>query len=162
MPTVLDRLFDDAVAQTQDHLLRGLTLEQMKDSVARDIEALLNSRMALSDESLQPYPNARDSVMSFGMSDFVGKSLERADDRTEVCLKIKQAISRHEPRLRDVNVTLVGSNTRMHAISFSVTAILLLDPAAEPISFDALLQPTTQQYSVSHARRAPDARNTSY
>lgn len=154
-PTVLDRLFDDASTTAgHDHLLRGLTLDQMKDSVARDVEALLNTRMALNDEQLSPFAHARKSVLSFGMSDFVGKSLERADDRRSISELIERAISRHEPRLRNVVVTLSGPSTRLHALSFSVTALLVLDPATEPISFDALLQPTTQQYSVAASRRS--------
>lgn len=162
-PTVFDRLFDDASLRPQhDHLLRGLTLEQMKDSVARDVEALLNTRLALDEEQLSAYAHARRSVLSFGMSDFVGKSLERADDRRDICETITRAISTHEPRLRDVTVTLAGPSTRLHALSFSVTALLVLDPATEPISFDALLHPTTQQYSVMASRRAvaPEARHT--
>lgn len=162
-PTVFDRLFDDASSQTHDHLLRGLTIEQMKDGVARDVEALLNTRLALSADQLSPYPLARRSVLAFGMSDFVGKSLESAEDRRTICELIERAISLHEPRLRDVTVTLSGPSTRLYALSFSVTALLVLDPATEPISFDALLHPTTQQYSVSASRRAAghsDARNT--
>ena len=161
-PTVLDRLFDDAIAQSQDHLQRGLTLDQMKDCVARDVEALLNTRMALSAGTLSDYKNAGRSVVSYGMGDFVGKSLERAEDRAAICGLIEQAISLHEPRLQDVAVKLVGPNTRMHALSFSVTALLVLDPATEPISFDALLQPMTQQYSVTQSRRSSEARDTRY
>jgi type VI secretion system protein ImpF len=162
-PTVLDRLFDETSSSpSHDHLLRGLTLDQMKDSVARDVEALLNTRLALSDDQLSPFPNARHSVLSFGMSDFVGRSLERADDRRSICELIERAIALHEPRLRDVVVTLAGPSTRLHALSFSVTALLVLDPATEPISFDALLQPTTQQYSVTASRRSGhgEVRNT--
>ena len=161
-PTVLDRLFDDAIAQPHDHLLRGLTLEQMKDCVARDVEALLNTRMALTDDVLGDFKHAGQSVLSYGMGDFVGRSLERAEDRAAICGLIEQAISRHERRLRDVAVKLVGPNTRMHALGFSVTAMLVLDPAAEPISFDALLQPMTQQYSVTQSRRSNEARDTTY
>lgn len=161
-PTVLDRLFDEVSNQPHDHLLRGLTLDQMKDCVARDVEALLNTRMTLRDEQFAPYAHVRQSVLSFGMSDFVGKSLERVDDRRSICELIERAITVHEPRLRDVVVTLSGPSTRLHALSFSVMALLVLDPATEPISFDALLHPSTQQYTVMASRRAGlvDARNT--
>lgn len=152
-PTVFDRLFDDAVGKPSDPLSRGMSLEQMKDSVARDIEALLNTRMALNLDDIGQFPQAKRSVLSFGMRDFVGKSLERAEDRRSICEVIERAISGHDPRLRDVVVTLSGPSTRLHALSFSVTALLMLDPANEPISFDALLQPTTQQYSVTASRR---------
>lgn len=152
-PTVFDRLFDDASSQPHDHLLRGLTLDQMKDSVARDVEALLNTRLALRDDQLSAYAHARRSVLSFGMNDFVGKSLENVEDRRTICELIERAISLHERRLQNVSVTLAGTSSRMHALSFSVTALLVLDPATEPISFDALLHPTTQQYSVVASRR---------
>lgn len=49
--TLFDKLFGAA-----DVSERGWKLEQLKESVARDLEALLNTRTALTEESLEGYP----------------------------------------------------------------------------------------------------------
>jgi type VI secretion system protein ImpF len=154
IPSLLDRLFDDAVGSGADHLQRGMSLEQMKTSVARDIEVLLNTRTGLPMQSLDPYPCTRNSILSFGLQDFVGLSLTNPNDRDAICNGIRDAIERHEPRLREVRVTLSPHAGLQQFLNFTVTAVLVLDPAVEAVSFDALLQPVTQQYAVSLSRHA--------
>lgn len=151
-PTLFDRLMDDDGPSTQGHVLRGIGIEQIKDGVARDLEALLNTRTAFSESSLFEFPKAFDSVLSFGLVDFVGKSLERSEDRAWICRSIEQAIARHEPRLRNVTVSLARPDGRQQTLHFAVIAMLVLDPSVEPVSFEATLQPMTQKYAVSHAK----------
>lgn len=151
-PTLFDRLVDDDGPDGQGHLLRGIGIEQIKDGVARDLEALLNTRTAFSESSLSSFPKAFDSVLSFGLVDFVGKSLERSEDRTWICRSIEQAIARHEPRLRNVTVSLARPVNQRQTLHFAVVAMLVLDPSVEPVSFEATLQPMTQKYAVSHAK----------
>lgn len=152
-PSLIDRLLDGRSDTGLDHVLRGFTLEQMKDCVARDLESLLNSRMALNQGHLDDYPQAQQSVLTFGMNDFVGKSLGRAEDREAICQAISSAITRHEPRLREVVVNILRPDAKQRQLNFSVTALLVLDPATEAVSFDAMLQPLTQQYAVTSTRR---------
>ncbi|MBL0730551.1 type VI secretion system baseplate subunit TssE [Piscinibacter sp. HJYY11] len=151
-PSLLDRLFDDSVDTSADHLQRGLTLEQMKASVARDIESLLNTRIGPMPEAFSGLPLTRDSILSFGLDDFVGLSLSNPNDRATICQSIREAILRHEPRLQGVEVTITPHAGLRQFLNFTVTAMLVLDPTMEAVSFDALLQPVTQQYAVSHSR----------
>jgi type VI secretion system protein ImpF len=154
-PPLLDRLFDDTVGTGADQLLRGMTLEQMKACVARDIEALLNTRIGPAPDTLSGFPLARGSILSFGLYDFVGLSLGNPADREKICQSIREAIRRHEPRLQGVEVVLAPHAGLQQFLNFSVTAMLVLDPAMEAVSFDALLQPVTQQYAVSLSRNSP-------
>lgn len=153
-PSLLEKLFDDAPkAKVSSGVFKSASLEQYKESVARDLEGLLNSRAAYGEEDLKAYPNCQTSLMTYGLRDFSAKSLANAYDRAGICRSIEQAIARHEPRLHGVRVTLEANARSVGGLHFSIHALLDLQPAREPISFDAMLQPSTQQYSVSRLRR---------
>ena len=150
-PSLFDKLFDDSpVAPVR----RRLTLEQLKDSVARDLEFLLNTRAVIDHEQIADFALASRSVIGFGLSDFAGLSLASVHDRRNICVSIERAIAQHEPRLRDVRVELELDRKAVNALFFSIKAVLVVRPAQEPVSFDAMLQPTSLQYSVNrpHAR----------
>lgn len=149
-PSLFDKLFDD---QPVGAVRRRLSLEQLKDSVARDLEALLNTRMALDDEAAESLPLVGRSIASFGLSDFAGLSLANVHHRRLICASIQTAIAIHEPRLRDVRVDIELHRKAVNALYFSINAVLVVRPAQEPVSFDALLTPTSLQYSVSRHRR---------
>lgn len=148
-PSLFDKLFDDLPVGA---VRRRLSLDQLKDSVARDLEALLNTRAILDEQWCNEFPLAADSVAGFGMSDFAGLSLANVHDRRCICTAIEGAIAAHEPRLRDVRVALELHRKTVNALYFSINAVLYVRPAQEPVAFDALLQPTSLQYSVSRHR----------
>lgn len=148
-PSLFDKLFDDLPVGAAR---RRLSLEQLKDTVARDLEALLNTRVLLDDEYDQSFPQAVRSVAGFGLADFAGLSLANVHDRRRICAAIESAIAAHEPRLRDVRVELEFQRKTVNALYFSINAVLFVRPAQEPVAFDALLQPTSLQYSVSRGR----------
>lgn len=154
-PSLFEKLLDDEPEVPSEYAVVQMSIEQMKDSVARDVEALLNTRCGVSDDTLQPYEHCRSSILSFGMIDFAGLSLANPRDRDHICRSIETAIRAHEPRLRDARVVLELKGEGRHKLHFSIHALLVVDLAREPVSFDAMLQPTTQQYSVRRARRAP-------
>lgn len=149
-PSFFDKLFDD---QPVGAARRRLSLEQLKDSIARDLEALLNTRMAMDEELVESFPLVARSVAAFGLADFAGLSLANVYHRRKICSSIEGAIAAHEPRLRDVRVDLELHRKTVNALYFSINAVLVVRPAQEPVSFDALLTPTSLQYSVSRHRR---------
>lgn len=153
-PTIFDKLFDnESRVPTETNSLRRLNIEELKESVAADLETLLNSRRGHSDERLQAYPYASMSILSFGIVDFVGLSLSNPADCHRICRGIEQTISWHEKRLCNVRVTLENDRYTTNTLRFCIHALLVVYPAREPVNFDALLQPTTQQYSVVRGRR---------
>lgn len=151
--TLFERLFD-AAPQRAGELdpLRGWSIDELKDSVAGDLEALLNSRTAMPADAVEDFPAARRSLLCYGMCDFVGRSLANPADRSYICHTLEQTIAAHEPRLRDVTVSLLADERAVNVLRFSISAVLVVEPAQEPVSFDALLQPTTQRYSVAKGR----------
>lgn len=153
-PSLIEKLLDDAPGKPgTGGLARALSVEQYKESVARDLEGLLNSRSAYSAVDLAQFPNCRQSLMTYGLRDFSSMSLASAYDRAAICQSLEKAIARHEPRLSNVQVRLDSDGRLGGGLHFTIQALLDLQPAREPVSFDALLQPTTLQYSVSRMRR---------
>lgn len=152
-PTLFEKLFDDApYRQTESAPLKRLSIDELKDSVARDLEALLNSRGGLTSTLASQFPQAARSVLSYGMEDFVGLSLANPADCHRICSTIERAIAAHEPRLRNARVTIESDEGSKTSLRFIITALLVVHPTREPVNFDALLQPTTQQYSVVKSR----------
>lgn len=152
-PSLIEKLLDDAPGKPGGGEFKSVSIEQYKESVAHDLEGLLNSRSAFSGEGLTGFPECRQSLMTYGLCDFSSKSLANDYDRAEICRSLEQAIARHESRLSGVQVRL-DSDSRLGAgLHFTIQAMLDMHPANEAVSFDAMLQSTTLQYSVSRLRR---------
>jgi len=152
-PFLLDRLFQPADTMSRGDAARPrFSIEQIKDSVARDLESLLNTRSAHLPEHLKAWPNAARSVLTFGLMDFVGLSLDNPEHRDLICTSIADTIHCHEPRLRQVTVRLEAAKQLGLGLRFAIHAKLVVNPLVEAVSFDALLQPTTQRYAVKSAR----------
>jgi type VI secretion system protein ImpF len=152
-PSLLDRLLGEHDAANRSG--HGLTLEQFKDSVARDLEDLLNTRCALSQEMLRAYPECARSIVNYGLMDFAGMCLSSSDDRARICTALKTAIERHEPRLRNVQARLEKEAGAINRINFAISGTLVGLPFNETVSFDAVLQPSSQHYSINrHGRGA--------
>ncbi|GAB3554550.1 type VI secretion system baseplate subunit TssE [Noviherbaspirillum agri] len=154
-PTLFDRLADDAPREREEKQpLRLITAEQLKESVAKDLEALLNSRCAYGPDVFSGFPETLRSMCSYGMHDFVGLSLANPADRNHICRSLERTIDTHERRLRQVHVSLELEEGAVNRLKFAIHALLIVHPSTEPVFFDALLQPSTLQYSVSKGRRA--------
>ena len=121
-PGLFDRLL--GVPQREARL----TAEDLKDIVARDLEALLNTRSVL-DEAV-------------------------VAERPAICSCIEKTIACHEPRLRNVKAALELREESVNRLSFSITALLVASLSEEAVNFDAVLQPSTLQYSIKKTGRA--------
>lgn len=88
------------------------------------------------------------SLVSYGLPDFTSFSLLSKHDRNRIRRAVEQAIANFEPRLARVNVTLEPPRDNDRALRFHIEALLRLEPAPELVTFDAVLQLTTQKYVV--------------
>ena len=152
-PSLLDKLFlPDGGASNP--VMRRMSIDDVKESVAVDLESLLNSRAMRRDDELAAFPHCQRSIVAYGLRDFAGMSLASSYDRATICRAIENAIACHESRLKNVRVTLDVDDRATNVLHFSISAMLVVHPAREPVSFDALLQPATLRYAVSRSRRA--------
>jgi type VI secretion system protein ImpF len=155
VPGLLDRLMDRPArgASGAGAGVVRVSIEDLKESVARDLEALLNTRCAAQDAQFKDLPECRRSLATYGLQDFAGRSLLSFDDRAFVCRCLEDAIARHEPRLRNVRATLELRSGSTNALHFAITAMLVVHAAQEPVNFDAVLQPSSQHYTINKAGR---------
>jgi len=148
VPTILDRLLDDEPTETRERPAdRYQRVKDLKRAVQRDLEALLNTRQEALEAVPEDFTETRQSLVVYGLPDFSSLDLNSAADRTHIRRAVEQAIANFEPRLDRVRVSLEQSKV-VRGLHFRIEAILLLDPAPEPVTFDAELQLTTQKYSV--------------
>lgn len=150
-PGLFDRLLDPLGIHARNGA--GLSLEQWKDAVARDLEDLLNTRCALSEDLLDAYPECASSIINYGLIDFAGMCLSSSEDRGRVCACLKAAIERHEPRLRNVQARLERETGSINRVSFAISATLAGLPMREAVNFDAVLQPSSLHYSINRSIR---------
>jgi type VI secretion system protein ImpF len=139
------------------HGAARLTIEELKDTVARDLEALLNTRANVADEELKAYPECSRSMVTYGLGDFADLCLSSPSDRASICERIEKTIACHEPRLRNVRARLDLQGESVNRLNFSITAVLVASVSQEPVNFDAVLTPSTLQYSISKAGKAARA-----
>jgi type VI secretion system protein ImpF len=155
MPGLFDRLDADDDDVPGDSRARARKLDEWKESITRDLEALLNTRSALLPHTLAPYTEVGGSVVNYGLIDFAGMCMTSDTDQKRICTAVRLAIERHEPRLHRVAVTLQPRQGAINRVDFVITAQLKSQTAAQPMHFNAVFQPSLQKYSIQSVRAIP-------
>lgn len=127
---------------------RARAVEQAMRSITRDLQALLNTRSALSQASLKPYDEVARSIVNYGLIDFAGMCVTSNADQHDICHAVRLAIERHEPRLHKVAVTLQPRQGAINRVDFVITGRLKSAPHDDPLSFNAVFRPSLQQYAI--------------
>jgi type VI secretion system protein ImpF len=149
VPSILDRLLDEDPGVTQEPMAgRFQGVRGMERAVARDLETLLNTRQEILQALPDEFAELNNSLLTYGLPDLSSFSLDSEDDRGRVRRVIEQAIANCEPRLERVQVILQAPRENERGLRFRIDALLRVDPAPEPVTFDAMLQLNTQQYIV--------------
>jgi type VI secretion system protein ImpF len=151
-PGFFEKLIGDGGRLLSQSHVRLLSLEELKDEVAKDLELLLNTRAVFRLDDLKKHPECAASIINYGLQDFAGMSLVSTDDRASICRNLEQSIARHEPRLKSVRASLELQDGQINRLSFSISALLVVSATQEPVSFDAVLQPSSLQYSIKKSR----------
>ena len=127
---------------------RFQSVRELEKAVARDLETLLNTRQETLEELPVEFAEASRSLLAYGLPDFSAFSLDSGSDRNQVRRVVEQTIIVFEPRLDRVRVTLEPPRNQDRGLRFRIDAMLRVEPAPEPVTFDAVLQLNTQQYIV--------------
>lgn len=130
-------------AHTQAH-------ERCRQSITRDLLALLNTRSGLPVEALKGFPAVEGSVLNYGLIDFAGMCMTSDTDQHDICRAVRLAIQRHEPRLHKVSVTLRAKKDSINRVEFVISAELKGVIGGDPLAFDAVFRPSLQQYSIEN------------
>ena len=147
--SVLDRLIDHEPDVSQESVrYRLLNISQIKRSVIRDLENLLNTR-----RFILPLPSefreVNNSLLSYGVGDFTSLDPRSPSVKQRLRNEIKQTISRFDQRLKNVTVHIDTSPGDEKSIMFRITGMLVIDPISEPISFDTFFDINKGEYVIS-------------
>lgn len=146
---LLDRLIDDAPDQQRDPpMSAGDSMIALRNSVRRDLEALLNAR-----RRWRSWPShltqLATSPLGYGIPDFASGAFNDARRREDLRIEIEDTIRRFEPRFMSVRVQLVDTQERLDTtLRLRIEAMLHAEPAPEAVVFDTLLDPTTDDVVV--------------
>ncbi|MEM9587990.1 MAG: type VI secretion system baseplate subunit TssE [Planctomycetota bacterium] len=152
--SLLDRLIDEEpTKRTESPMSRTQLLTQMKQSVARDLQNLLNTRCRATG-----WPQSLDqldqSLVAYGIPDCVGINTGSRNQQEQLRQMILRNVQTFEPRLTGVRVSLSETNDEAdRALRFRIDALLKVDPAPEPVAYDSRLDATSGDFEVQGVRR---------
>jgi type VI secretion system protein ImpF len=140
---------DDAPGQERDPVLSAAdSMAALRASVRRDLEALLNARRRWRSLPAR-MPQLRTSPLSYGIPDFASGAFNDARRREELRVEIEDSIRRFEPRFLSVKVHLLDTKERLETtLRLRIEAVLHAEPAPEAVTFDTLVDPTTDDITV--------------
>lgn len=147
-PSIVDRLLDfEPRVSSEAPKSRSQGLRELKQSVRRDLEWLLNTR-----HSAEKVPDGLEevnkSIAVYGLPDFTGLSSKNIDDRKSLIRNIETALKNFEPRFMNLKVALVESDEQERGVKFQIQAILRIEPTPEPVVFDTVLQVGSGEFKV--------------
>ena len=154
MPSVLDRLLDDDPAATQEvPKSRTQVLRELKQSVRRDLENLLNTRRRWS-----RWPDHLDelgeSLVNYGLPDITGLDLASHELREDFCRTLEAVIRYFEPRFAKVSIEIQKDSEMLdRTLRLRIDGLLHATPVPEPVVFDSAVEPTTGNVEVRRANR---------
>ncbi|PSY63830.1 type VI secretion system baseplate subunit TssE [Escherichia sp. 20412-1] len=131
MPTLFDRLCDDAPQQKRDHDI-SVSPVQLREIIRRDLSFLLNTVSHEDNIDAACYPQAAASVLNYGLPPLAGSFLyeHKWDDIRRAILR---TIIRFEPRLKASTLQIIplqderrqsGHNT----LQFEIRGEILTQP----------------------------------
>jgi len=143
--SILDRLLDDHPDQEKDVPISGAqTLNLFRESIRRDIEALLNATKPWLSASPHQSQLAV-SPLNFGLADVTASVLSSDAERERIRNDIKTAITLFEPRLDSVQVTLLPDEAPLSsAIPLSIEAVILWTQEPELIRYKTAIMTTDE------------------
>jgi type VI secretion system protein ImpF len=149
--SLLDRLTDPEPDSTREAPLSPWEeMRQFKDSLCRDLAALLNTRRA--EEDFDPaYEQATASLLTFGVTDFTSYNLKAQIDQDCVRRSIERSIRQFEPRLTRVTVSVDQFDPLRPVVRFQVSAMLRAEPASDALLFDITLHRESRRIAVTGA-----------
>jgi len=139
--SVIERLIDrEPTVAAEPPLTRAQSVRQLKGSLRRDLEWLLNTRRR-PDSVEDDYKELEQSLFNYGLPDLSSMSWDSARDRSRLTRMIEKTIGLFEPRIKRLKVVAAEATPgAKHILRFQIEGLLDMDPAPEHISFDTVLQ----------------------
>lgn len=152
-PSLLDRLTDhepEAAQESRDK--RVLSTRQLKQSVLRDLEWLLNAGNLGNQVDYEAYPFIQQSVVNYGVEDLSGQMVSGLST-TQLERLVRQAILDFEPRiLRNtikIRTVIDSSEMNRNAVAFEIEGELWGQPLPQRLYLRTEIDLETGAFSLS-------------
>jgi len=137
VPGLIDRLLDDEPETSSEPAWReGQVVRELKKSLRRDLEDLLNARRPL-DALPDGFDHLPGSLANYGLPDLQSVEIRETHDLQRLCRLIEDSIRRFEPRLQNVSVSPLVEHGDQRPLDrrlrFEIHALLVADPLREPV-----------------------------
>ncbi len=153
-PSLLDRLTDQEPQKSDESRdQRVLSLARLRECVVRDLGWLLNTECMPSVQGIEDYPEAKQSVINYGIPSLAGASSSGVDG-SALERAILEAIHNFEPRLIQGSVTVRRApNTgdmSMNALMFEIEGDLWAQPLPLHLYLQTEVDLETGHFSPAH------------
>jgi type VI secretion system protein ImpF len=146
--SLLDRLTDQELSLKTDPTQgRAQSLRQLKASLRRDIEWLLNTRRSI-EAPTDPALEIERSLFNYGLPDISSLGVRSTTDQKRLLWMIESTIANFEPRIQGPRVTMEPVAGSARILRFQIQGLLRIDPAPERVTFDTVLELTSGEYQV--------------
>ncbi len=151
---LLDRLLDDEPKiKSEAPMARSTSLARLKIAVRRDLENLLNTRRT-PDFIPEGSVEILRSVYYYGLPDITSMPANFLYEQGKLLQSIETAVKTFEARLDGVRVSLVPVVGQSRVLRFVIDGMLRIDPLPEHVVYDASIELTSLEVSISGDDRA--------
>jgi type VI secretion system lysozyme-like protein len=134
------------------------TLDWIIGGVKEDLRCLLSAVRAIAFENVRPTDAIYQSLLTYGLSDLSDRTPNELRNNELLVMAIRDAITRFEPRLADVDVRVAKGQPSDLFLSVRIKANLLIDPGGiEPVDFTTSIYMGTREVEVDGGANVGDA-----
>ncbi|SMF29829.1 type VI secretion system protein ImpF [Alteromonadaceae bacterium Bs31] len=151
-PSVLDRLIDlDPKNQHEAEKSKHQQLKEMRNSVKRDLECLLNTRYRIISPP-EEFEQQNISILNYGLADLATVNITDLEKRKAFTRNLEHLLRAYEPRFKTVNVSYQDNkDSNDRTLRFRIDATIYADPAPEVVVFDSILEPISRSVNVEES-----------
>lgn len=152
-PSILDRLLDDEPhIQVEADKNRHQHLRELRNSVKRDLENLLNTRYRMI-EPPEEYKQLEISLLNYGLPDLATVNIADVAKKKDFTKSLEKILRDFEPRFKSVKVHHMDNKDNTdRTLRFRIDATLYADPAPELVVFDSTLDPVSRTVNVEESQ----------
>lgn len=152
--SILDRLLDDAPTRSGNHDEAQQNLKQLRKSVRRDLENLLNTRLRVIEPD-ERFVEMSKSVLNYGLPDLATLNIIDKTKKQEFITQLENLLMTFEPRFKSVSIQQIESaDASDRTLNFRIDAVLYADPSPEVIVLNSVLEPVSRSVNIQEADHA--------
>ena len=151
-PSILSRLSDDnPKTKTESEADQHQKLKQLRSSVRRDLQNLLNTRIRVG-ESDDDFHHLKKSLISYGLPDLATLNISDKIKRNTFVKDLETLLIEFEPRFKSVSVNYLENADKLdRTLRFRIDATMYADPSPVTIVFDSILEPVSRTVNLEEA-----------